>query len=257
MQRLQNKVAIITGGAGGMGAATAALFVQEGAKVLLVGRTEEKLRNTVKALNHENISYTVADVSKPEDTQRYVREAVQRYGGVDVLVSNAGVEGPLKHISEHTVEDFDAVMATNVRGVWLSVKYVIPEMQKRGGGSIVLISSSLGIAGSPAHSAYVTSKHAVIGMARSLALDCAPLRIRVNATCPGAIDNAMMDSVHRHLAPGAEEQFKSAFSARIPLKRYGTSEELARLNLFLASDESSYATGQVIAMDGGLTAGVM
>lgn len=256
MQRLQNKVAIITGGAGGMGAATAALFVQEGAKVLVVGRTEEKLRNTVKAINHENISYSVADVSKPEDTQRYVREAVQRYGGVDVLVSNAGAEGPLKHISEHTVEDFDAVMATNVRGVWLSVKYVFPEMQKRGGGSIILISSSLGIAGSPSHSAYVASKHAVVGLARSLAHDCAPHRIRVNATCPGAVDNAMMDSVHRHLAPGFEEQFKSTFSARIPLKRYGTNEELARLNLFLASDESSYATGQVIAMDGGLTAGL-
>lgn len=257
MNRLQNKVAIITGGAGGMGAATAALFAQEGAKVLVVGRTEEKLRNTVKALNHESASYTVADVSKPEDTQRYVREAVQRYGGVDVLVSNAGVEGPLKHISEHTVEDFDAVMATNVRGVWLSVKYVLPEMQKRGGGSIVLTSSSLGIAGSPAHSAYVTSKHAVIGLARSLAHDCAPSRIRVNVTCPGAVDNAMMDSVHRHLAPGAEEQFKSTFTARIPLKRYGTNEELARLNLFLASDESSYATGQVIAVDGGLTAGLI
>jgi NAD(P)-dependent dehydrogenase (short-subunit alcohol dehydrogenase family) len=256
MKRLQNKVAIITGGAGGMGVATAALFVQEGAKVLLVGRTEEKLRNAMKAINHEHVSYTVADVSKPEDAQRYVREAAQRYGGVDVLLSNAGVEGPLKHISEHTVEDFDAVMATNVRGVWLSVKYVLPEMQKRGGGSIVLISSALGMVGSPAHSAYVASKHAVIGLARSLAHDCAPLRVRVNAACPGAIDNAMMDSVHRHLAPGAEEQFKTTFSARIPLKRYGTNEEIARLNLFLASDESSYATGQVIAMDGGLTAGV-
>jgi NAD(P)-dependent dehydrogenase (short-subunit alcohol dehydrogenase family) len=257
MQRLQNKVAIITGGAGGMGAATAALFVQEGAKVLVVGRTEEKLRNTVKAINHENVSYSVADVTQPEETQRYVREAVERYGGVDVLVSNAGVEGPLKHISEHTVEDFDAVMAINVRGVWLSVKYVFPEMQKRGGGSIVLVSSSLGIAGMSAHSAYVTSKHAVIGMARSLAHDGAPSRIRVNATCPGVVDNAMMDAVHRRVAPGAEEHFKSSFSARIPLKRYGTNEELARLNLFLASDESSYATGQVIAMDGGLTAGLL
>ncbi len=257
MQRLQNKVAIITGGAGGMGAATAALFVQEGAKVLVVGRTEEKLRNTVKAINHENISYSVADVSKPEDTQRYVREAVRRYGGVDVLVSNAGALGPLKQITEHTLEDFDSVMATNVRGAWLSVKHVFPEMQKRGGGSIVLISSTLGLAGFPSHSAYVTSKHAVLGLARSLALDGAPHRIRVNATCPGTIDNDMMASVHKHVAPGAEEQVKSTLSARIPLKRYGTNEELAWLNLFLASDESSYATGQVFAVDGGLTAGII
>ncbi|QRK09465.1 SDR family oxidoreductase [Archangium violaceum] len=257
MKKLDKKVAIITGGGGGIGAATAKLFVEEGARVLIVGRSEEKLRKTMQDINHENISYTVADVSKVEDTQRYVRHAVDRYGGIDVLVSNAGTEGPYKHILEHTVEDFDQVIATNVRGTWLSVKYAFPELQKRGGGSIILTSSIVGIAGFPTHSAYTTSKHAVVGMARALAHDGAPFHIRVNAVSPGVIDNDMMASTHRRLSPGAEEQMKNTISARVPMKRYGTNEEIARMYLFLASDDSSYSTGGVYVSDGGITAGLM
>lgn len=257
MKRLENKVAVITGGAGGIGAATAALFVQEGAKVLVVGRTEEKLRQTVQAINHENIAYAVADVSQVEDTQRYVDFAVQRFGGLDVLISNAGSEGPFQHITEHTVEEFDRMMAVNVRGVWLSIKYAFPAMQKRGGGSIVVTSSIVGIAGFPSHSSYTTSKHAVVGMARALAHDGAPFNIRVNAVCPGVIDNDMMAATHRRIAPGSEAQLKASLEARVPLKRYGTNAEIARLNLFLASDESSYITGGVYVADGGVTAGII
>lgn len=257
MKKLDKKVAIITGGGGGIGAATAKLFVEQGAQVLIVGRSEEKLRKTMQDINHENISYTVADVSKVEDTQRYVRQAVERYGGIDVLVSNAGTEGPYKHILEHSVEDFDQVIATNVRGTWLSVKYAFPELQKRGGGSIILTSSIVGIAGFPTHSAYTTSKHAVVGMARALAHDGAPFHIRVNAVSPGVIDNDMMASTHRLLAPGAEEQMKSTLAARVPMKRYGTNEEIARMYLFLASEDSSYSTGGVYVSDGGITAGLM
>ncbi|WP_375769209.1 SDR family oxidoreductase [Archangium gephyra] len=257
MKKLEKKVAIVTGGGGGIGAATAKLFVEQGARVLIVGRSEEKLRKVMQDINHENLSYTVADVSKVEDTQRYVRHAVERYGGVDVLVSNAGTEGPYKHILEHTVEDFDNVIATNVRGTWLSVKYAFPELQKRGGGSVILTSSIVGVAGFPAHSAYTTSKHAVVGMARALAHDGAPFHIRVNAVCPGVIDNDMMASTHRLVAPGAEEQFKSTIAARVPMKRYGTNEEIAKMYLFLASDDSSYSTGGVYLSDGGITAGLM
>lgn len=257
MKKLEKKVAIVTGGGSGIGAATAKLFVEQGAKVLIVGRSEEKLRKTMQDVNHENLSYTVADVSKVEDTQRYVRHAVERYGGLDVLVSNAGTEGPYKHILEHTVEDFDNVIATNVRGAWLSVKYAFPELQKRGGGSVILTSSIVGVAGFPAHSAYTSSKHAVVGMARALAHDGAPFHIRVNAVCPGVIDNDMMASTHRRLAPGAEEQFKGTVAARVPMKRYGTNEEIAKMYLFLASDDSSYSTGGVYLSDGGITAGIM
>ncbi|WNG40121.1 SDR family oxidoreductase [Archangium minus] len=257
MKKLDKKVAIITGGGSGIGAAAAKVFVEQGAKVLIVGRSEEKLRKTMQDINHENLSYTVADVSKVEDTQLYVRHAVERYGGVDVLVSNAGTEGPYKHILEHTVEDFDQVIATNVRGTWLSVKYAFPELQKRGGGSIILTSSIVGVAGFPSHSAYTTSKHAVVGMTRALAHDGAPFHIRVNAVCPGVIDNDMMASTHRRLAPGAEEQMKSTLTARVPMKRYGTNEEIARMYLFLASEDSSYSTGGVYVSDGGITAGLM
>lgn len=257
MKKLENKVAIVTGGGSGIGAATAKLFVEQGAKVLIVGRSEEKLRKTMQDVNHENLSYTVGDVSKEEDTQRYVRDAVSRYGGLDVLVSNAGTEGPYKHILEHTVEDFDKVMATNVRGSWLAVKYAFPELQKRGGGSVILTSSIVGVAGFPTHSAYTTSKHAVVGMARALAHDGAPFHIRVNAVCPGVIDNDMMASTHRLLAPGAEEQMKSTLAARVPMKRYGTNEEIAQMYLFLASTDSSYCTGGVYLSDGGITSGLM
>jgi NAD(P)-dependent dehydrogenase (short-subunit alcohol dehydrogenase family) len=257
MRKLENKVAIITGGGSGIGAATAKLFVQEGAKVLIVGRTEEKLRKTVQELNDENLSYSVGDVARVEDTQRYIQHAVERYGGIDVLVSNAGTEGSLKHILEQTVDDFDQVMGTNVRGVWLSVKHAFPELKKRGGGSIILTSSIVGVAGFPATSAYTASKHAVVGLGRALAQDGAPFNIRVNTVCPGLVDNDMLASLHRHLAPGNEEQLKGVLTARVPLKRFGTNEEVARLNLFLASGDSSYITGGVYSADGGVTAGLM
>ncbi len=257
MRRMKNKVAIITGGGSGIGAATAKLFVEEGARVLIVGRTEAKLRKTLQEINHENIRYTVADVTQVEDTKRYIHQAVEFFGGLDVLVSNAGSEGRVKHITEHSVEDFDQVIATNVRGVWLSMKYAFPALQKRGGGSIILTSSIMGVVSQPRYSAYIASKHAIIGMARAVAHDGAPFRIRVNAVCPGVIDNDMMVSMHRQLTPGAEEQAKNRLTSRVPLKRYGTCEEIARMNLFLASDESSYSTGGVYMSDGGITAGLM
>ncbi len=256
MKRLENKVAVITGGGSGIGAATAKLFLQEGARVLIVGRTEDKLRKVLQELNHEHLGYAVADVSKVEDTQRYFRQAAERFGGVDVLVGNAGVEGPYKPIDEHTVEDFDQVMAINVRGCWLGVKYAFPEMRKRGGGSIILTSSVVGISSLPANSSYTASKHAVVGLARSLAHDGAPFNIRVNAVCPGVIDNDMTAAIHTRLAPGNEEAVKARMSQRVPMQRYGQSEEIARMYLFLASDESSYSTGGVFVADGGMTAGL-
>jgi NAD(P)-dependent dehydrogenase (short-subunit alcohol dehydrogenase family) len=257
MGKLENKVAIITGGGSGIGAATAKLFLQEGAQVVIVGRTEEKLRKMVQGLNPENISYVVGDVAKQEDTQRYVQHAVERYGGIDVLVSNAAIEGSFKHILEHTLEEFDQVMSINTRGVWLSIKHAFPEMKKRGGGSIVVTSSLVGVSGFPAASAYTASKHAVVGLGRALALDGAPFNIRVNTVVPGLIDNDMLASLQRHLAPGAEEQLKGMLTARVPLKRFGTSEEVARLNLFLASADSSYITGGVYSTDGGVLASLM
>ena len=251
MKRLQNKVAVITGGGSGIGAATAALFAQEGARVLVVGRNEEKLRKTVQDINHENVSYTVADVSQVEDTQRYLREAVERHGGLDILVSNAGIQGELRPLPDISVESFDAVMAINVRGTWLSLKYAFPELQKRGGGSIILTSSSGGLGGMGISSPYVASKHAMVGIARAAAIDGAPLRIRVNAVCPGPVDNDLINNVVRNLGPDKEAEIRAWVAGRVPLKRFGSNEEVAKLNLFLASEESSYCTGGAYAVDGG------
>jgi len=182
-------------------------------------------------------------------------------GGVDIYLANAGIEGTLSSIPEYPIDIFDRVMAVNVRGVWLGLKYVIPVMRNRGGGSIVITSSTAGIGGSAGISAYVTSKHAVIGMMRTAALECAPLGIRVNTVNPAPIETRMMRSLEEMRAAAADdsavtlEHIKRSFEARIPLQRYGNPEEVANMMLFLASDESSFCTGGVYMVDGGRSAG--
>jgi NAD(P)-dependent dehydrogenase (short-subunit alcohol dehydrogenase family) len=260
MARLSGKVAVITGGAGGIGRAAARLFAGEGAQVLLVDLQEAALQSAVQATGHTAVSYVVADTTQPDQVQGFVNTAVERYGGIDVLLANAGIEGVVQPIAEYPVEEFDRVMAVNVRAVWLGLKYAIPVMRRRGGGSIVITSSTAGIRGSAGLSAYTTSKHAVIGLMRTAALECAPLGIRVNTVNPAPIETRMMRSLEEMRAsqgPGATvEQVKSAFAERIPLHRYGAPEEVARLMLFLASDESSFCTGGVYMVDGGSSAGM-
>jgi NAD(P)-dependent dehydrogenase (short-subunit alcohol dehydrogenase family) len=176
-------------------------------------------------------------------------------------LANAGIEGSVSPIPDYPIEVFDRVMAVNVRGVWLGIKYVVPVMQARGKGSIVITSSTAGIGGSADMSAYVTSKHAVIGLMRTAALECAPLGIRVNSVNPAPIETRMMRSIEEMRVAGLDdpavtvEQAKQAFAARIPLQRYGNPEEVAQLMLFLASDESSFCTGGVYMADGGRSAG--
>jgi NAD(P)-dependent dehydrogenase (short-subunit alcohol dehydrogenase family) len=261
MVRLAGKVAIITGGAGGIGRAAGRLFVEEGARVLLVDLDAAALRDAVESIGGESASYAVADVTEPEQVEHFVQTAVERYGGVDIFLANAGTEGRPGPIPDSPVENFDRVMAVNVRGVWLGLKYVIPAMRQRGGGSIVITSSTAGIGGRAGGSAYVTSKHAVIGLMRSAAMECAPLGIRVNTVNPAAIETRMMRSIEEMIAEnrggGSEmiEQIKASLAATIPLGRYGQPEEVARMMLFLASDESSYCTGGVYMVDGGMSGG--
>src|SRR5262249_21585682 len=161
--------------------------------------------------------------------------AVARFGGVDVLVLNAGIEGVVKPITEYPIEVFDQVMAVNVRGVWLGLKYGMAEIGQRGGGGIIINPPPTGLPGAPHNPRYVTSKHAVIGMMRSAALEGAPLGIRVNTVNPSPIETRMMRSLEAKVVPGAPAQAKANFAARIPLGRYGTPEEVADLMLFLAS----------------------
>jgi len=253
MSKLNGKVAIVTGATGGIGAATAELFVREGAEVLLVDLKAAPLEELGRRLG-ERAAWIEADVSSPEQTERYVGEAVRRFGGVDVLFANAGIEGTVKPLTELLPDEFDHVLSVNVRGTWLGIRHAAPEMAKRGGGSIVITSSVAGLIGAQGLGAYVASKHAVIGLAKSAALELAAHGIRVNTVNPGPIENRMMRSIERQVSPTDPDRVKARFAGNVPLGRYGTNEEIARLALFLASDDSSYCTGAVFVADGGMVA---
>ena len=261
MVRLSEKVALITGGAGGIGQAAARIFTGEGARVALVDRDEAALQSVVSSIGEDKASYVVADVTQPGQVQSYVKAAVERWGGIDIFLANAGIEGAVSPIPDYSFDMFEQVMAVNVSGVWLGLKYVIPAMRERGGGSIVITSSTAGIGGTAGMSAYTTSKHAVIGLMRTAALECAPLGIRVNTVNPAPIETRMMRSLEEMRVAAADdsevtvERTKQAFAARIPLQRYGDPEEVAKLMLFLASDDSSFCTGGVYMVDGGRSAG--
>jgi NAD(P)-dependent dehydrogenase (short-subunit alcohol dehydrogenase family) len=255
MGRLANKVAVITGGAGAIGAQTAKLYTDEGAKVLLVDLNEEALKKVVAELGHNHASYCVADVTDPEQTQTYVKTALERYDRIDILFSNAGIEGKVAPIADSNVEDFDKVMAVNVRAVWLSLKYSIPVMEKQGGGSIIITASIAGLHGFADLAPYVTSKHAVVGLMRSAAKEVSAKGIRVNSIHPAPIEGRMMRSIENGVAPGAGEQAKVGFASIIPAGRYGMPKEVGNLALFLASDESAYCTGGCFSVDGGMSAG--
>ncbi len=261
MPRLDGKVALITGATGGIGRAASRLFADEGARVALVDVDETALQDLVGSIGEDRASYSVADVTDPAQSQAYVRAAAERWGGIDVYLANAGIEGQLSPIPDYPIDVFDRVMAVNVRGVWLGIKYVVPVMRERGGGSIVITSSTAGIGAGPDMSAYTTSKHAVIGLMRTAAMEGASQGIRVNTVNPAPIETRMMRSIEEQRVAAADdanvtvEQTYRAASARIPLGRYGHPEEVARLMLFLASDDSSFCTGGVYMVDGGRSAG--
>jgi NAD(P)-dependent dehydrogenase (short-subunit alcohol dehydrogenase family) len=252
MKKLKNKVAIITGGAGSIGKSTAKLFLAEGAKVLLVDLSEADLEKTMIELGSENVDYCVADVSKTEDVKRYVKKTVKLYGKIDVFFNNAGIEGVVKPLIEYPEADFDKIMAVNVRGVWLGNKYVIPEMNE--GGSIILTSSVAGLLGFSGLSAYVTSKHAIVGIMRATAIEVAPLKIRVNSVHPSPVNNRMMRSIEESASPGHALEVKEQFETSIPLGRYAEPIEIAKLVLYLASDDSKFITGTTQVIDGGMCA---
>ncbi len=254
MGRLDNKVAIITGGAGGIGLQAGRLFAQEGAKVLLVDLHENALKEAAQTIGSDAVRYCAADVTQPDHTQRYVQAAVEQCGGVDILLANAGIEGEVQPITDYALDTFDQVMAVNVRGVWLGLKYAAPEIAKRGGGSIVITSSVAGVRGAAGVSAYIASKHAVVGLMRTAALEMAAMKIRVNTVNPAPVDTRMMRSLEEGFQPDDPGQAKEMMSAMVPLQRYADPVEVAMIMLFLASDESSYCSGGVYMVDGGMTA---
>jgi NAD(P)-dependent dehydrogenase (short-subunit alcohol dehydrogenase family) len=252
---LDGKVAIITGATGGIGEATAKRFIEEGAQVMLVGRSAEKLKVTRDRLAFDDsVAVFVADATDETATAASITATLEEFGGVDILIANAGTEGRCAPIESLTVDDFESVFRTNVIGVWLSMKYCVEPMKKRGSGSMVALSSIAGVIGFPTMASYMASKHAVCGLVKSAALELAPFNVRVNAIGPAPIDNRMIRSLETQFDAEHPDAAREMITSKIPMARYGTNEEVANLALFLASDESSYCTGSIHMIDGGFTA---
>lgn len=255
-QRLDGKVAIVTGAAGGIGGATAKLFLDLGAKVMLTDRDEAKLQQTCTALGKaESCAFRAGDCADEDAIRSLVAATVERFGKLDIMVANAGTEGVLKPVDQLSVEDFEHVLQVNVVGVWLAMKHAVPAMKAAGGGAIVATSSVAGLVGFPGAAPYVSSKHAVAGLVKTAAMELAPSNIRVNAVAPGPIDNRMMQSLGDQLGGGNPKGFRDLLNSRVPMGRYGANEEIAQMIAFLSSDAASYCNGGIYAADGGYIAG--
>ena len=250
--RLQDKVTIITGGASGMGRVAAAMFAAEGGKVAVADVTAPAAQSVVDDITKAGGTAIaiVADVSREPDAKRMVDETIAAFGRVDVLYNNAGVMPAADHsVIDTSVEDWDRVMAANVRGVFLGCKYAIPKMVEQGSGSIIIISSFVAILGctSP-QDAYTASKGAVLALTKSLAVQFAPKGIRTNAICPGPVETPMlMDWLVK------DEEAKRIRLARNPTGRFGKPEEIVHMAIYLASDESRWTNGAAMVVDGGIT----
>lgn len=250
MDRLKNKVAIITGGAGGIGKATAQKFLTEGARVFLVDLKEEDLQQVREELGSENLDFFAGDVSNSEDVKAYTKTCMDKFGKIDIFFNNAGIEGKFAAIIDYPEEDFDRVIAVNLKGVWLGCQHVIPEMTE--GGSVIITSSVAGIKGFSKLGPYVASKHAVVGIMKVAAMEFAERNIRVNSIHPGPVNNRMIRSIEKQISPEDPKSAKKGFEDSTLLHRYAENEEIADLALFLASDDSKYITGTMQVIDGGM-----
>ena len=248
MKILENKVALVTGGTSGIGKATALAFGKAGAKVVFSGRREKEGEDTANLIRQSGAEclFVRSDVSSEAEVKALIQKTVEYYGRLDCAFNNAGIDPPTKPLHEQSVADFDKLMAINVRGLFLCMKYEIQQMLTQGVGVIVNNSSMGGLIAFPGMSPYIASKHAVMGLTRSAALDYAKQGIRINAVNPGIIDTDMMD----RLADGNPEQMASI----VPMGRLGQAEEIAATVVFLCSDAASYITGQPIVIDGGYIA---
>lgn len=251
MDSLKNKVAIITGGAGGIGIETAKLFIQEGAKVMLVDLDEDLLKAEIKKIASPNISYCVADVSKEMEVSKYVSQTLKEFQKIDIFFNNAGIEGVFKPIADYPEAEFDKIIAVNLKGVWLGCQKVIPKMENE--GSVIITSSVAGLKGFAGLGAYVATKHAAVGIMRVAALEFADRKIRVNTVHPGPVNNRMMRSIEEQISPEDSKIAQENFEKTVPFKRYAESKEIGEMVLFLASDKSKYITGTKMIVDGGMT----
>ncbi len=255
---LEGRSAIVTGGGTGIGRAGALALAAAGAGVLLVGRREEPLRDVageIQAAGGRAVVH-VADVSSPEETEGYVAAAGEAFGSVDVLFANAGIEGPIAPIAEFPIDGFDEVIAVNLRGVFLALRSALPVMTAQGSGSVIVTGSLGSERGLPMTSAYNAAKHAVIGLAKTAAVEVGDSGVRVNAILPGMIDTRMLHDIVTTLT-GGDTAAGMDFVAKVaPQGRTGTAEEIAEVVTFLASDAASFVNGATWQVDGGALAGL-
>jgi len=253
--RLDGKVAVVTGAAGVIGSATARLLAERGARVVAVDRREQDLRAAIKDLpaSAEALAVT-ADVTSEDEVADYVRAAIEKFGTIDVFYNNAGIEGDIAPITKYSLQSFRRVLDVNVVGVFLGLKHVLPVMLKANKGSIINTASIAGLIGSPDIAVYSASKHAVIGLTKSAALECAGSAVRVNCVCPGLIDSRMLSAIVEGRNPGNAPVPNEQIVERTPARRLGKASEVASIVAFLASDEASYVSGSAYTVDGGRVA---
>jgi NAD(P)-dependent dehydrogenase (short-subunit alcohol dehydrogenase family) len=249
----KGKVAVVTGGGNGIGRASSLGFAARGAKVVIVDRDAtggEATAGIARQKGGEAI-FVEADVTKADSVRAYVDKAVQTFGRIDCFHNNAGIEGAVAPTTDYDDVMFDAVMAVNVRGVFLGMKYVLKQMLAQKGGAIVNTASTAALLGSPGMPAYVASKHAVLGLTKTASGEVARHGIRVNAVCPGPIDTRMIHHLEAQLNPADPDSVGRKYQASIPIGRYGTAEEVANTVLFLCSDLAGNITGAHFVVDGG------
>jgi NAD(P)-dependent dehydrogenase (short-subunit alcohol dehydrogenase family) len=249
---LHNKVALITGGTTGIGRDTAILFAKNGANVVVSGRRETEGNETislVRAAGGDGL-FVKSDVSKSADVQSLIQKTIEKFGRLDIAFNNAGIEGNWKPTIEQSEEDWDSVIDINLKGTWLCLKFEIQQMLNQdSGGAIVNMSSVAGLMGSAGAGIYIASKHGVIGLTRTVALEYAAKGIRVNAVCPAVIETAMAERIFGH------PEVNKRVLAMHPLGRFGKPAEIAEAVLWLCSAKSSFMTGHYIVLDGGMLAG--
>jgi NAD(P)-dependent dehydrogenase (short-subunit alcohol dehydrogenase family) len=247
--RFDGKVAMITGGAGSIGLATARRLCSEGASAMIVDLDAESLEQA--AAGSERIAWHAADVTQADQVENAVRATVDRFGRLDIAFANAGVAGPIAPVIEYPVAEFERVIAVNVLGSFLVAKYALAVMER--GGSLVINSSVVGLTSDPGIAGYATSKHAVVGLMRTAAKEMAPKAIRVNTIHPGPTDNEFQRAIELEAIGASAEESARVFEQMIPLSRHATPDEIAAAVAFLASDESAFVTGTTLVVDGGMS----
>lgn len=252
--KLDGKVALITGGTSGIGSATASLFAKEGAAVVLTGRNRERGEQVAKAINETGgkAMFLRSDVRYAEECRKAVERTLERFGRIDILFNNAGVLYA-KTVPECTEEEWDETIDSSLKGAFLMSKYALPDMIERGSGSIIHTSSGWGILGGDRAAAYCAAKGGLVVMTKAMAIDHGPDGIRVNCVCPGDVETPMLPDDARKRGMSWDDYIAGASDR--PLGRVGTAEEIARAVLFLASDDSSFITGEALVVDGGGIAG--